>query len=46
VLGQNTVVVEGIPADAPLGREKKFWKGFIEQFKWNQSQIQIHTKRI
>jgi DNA mismatch repair protein MutL len=44
VLGKTTVVVEGIPADAPLGREKEILEGFIEQFKWNQSQIQIHTK--
>ncbi|QHT67810.1 DNA mismatch repair endonuclease MutL [Rhodocytophaga rosea] len=44
VLGKNTVVVEGIPAEAALGREKELIEGLIEQFKWNQAQINLNPK--
>jgi DNA mismatch repair protein MutL len=44
LLGKNTVVVEGIPADVPLGNEKDLMEGLIEQFKWNKAQIDISAK--
>jgi DNA mismatch repair protein MutL len=44
LLGKNTVVIEGIPADVPAGNEKELMEGLIEQFKWNKSQIDISAK--
>ncbi len=34
--GKNTLVVNGIPANLPGGREKELVEGLIEQFKSNQ----------
>lgn len=44
ILGKTTIAVEGIPAEASQGREKELIEGLIEQFKWNQSQININAK--
>jgi DNA mismatch repair protein MutL len=44
LLGKNTVVIEGIPADVPTGNEKDLIEGLIEQFKWNKAQIDLTAK--
>ncbi|MCU0353342.1 MAG: DNA mismatch repair endonuclease MutL [Cytophagales bacterium] len=41
VLGRNTVAVQGIPADVPVGQEKELLEGLVEQFKWHQSELNL-----
>lgn len=41
ILGRNTVAVQGIPADAPVGNEKELLEGLIEQFKWHQAELNL-----
>ena len=41
VLGRNTVAVQGIPADAPVGNEQELLEGLIEQFKWHQAELNL-----
>lgn len=42
--GKYTVAVQGIPADIPPGTEKQLLEGLIEQFKWNQAEINLNNK--
>ncbi len=39
--GKNTLVVNGIPANLPGGREKELVEGLIEQFKLNQKELSV-----
>jgi DNA mismatch repair protein MutL len=39
--GKNTLVVNGIPANLPGGREKELVEGLIEQFKSNQKELSV-----
>ncbi|MBL7859036.1 MAG: DNA mismatch repair endonuclease MutL [Cyclobacteriaceae bacterium] len=39
--GKNTVLVTGVPAHLPSGREKEFFEGLVEQFKINQSEMAL-----
>ena len=41
VFGKNTLVVNGIPANLPGGREKELVEGLIEQFKSNQKELSV-----
>jgi DNA mismatch repair protein MutL len=41
IFGKNTVVVNGIPAHVPAGREKELFEGLIEQFKIYQSELAL-----
>lgn len=41
--GKNTLVVNGIPADAPNGSEKELFEGLIEQFKTNKYELGLDT---
>jgi DNA mismatch repair protein MutL len=41
VFGKNTFIVNGIPGNVPMGREKELFEGLIEQFKTNQSELSI-----
>jgi DNA mismatch repair protein MutL len=41
VFGKNTFIVNGIPGNVPMGREKELFEGLIEQFKTNQSELAI-----
>jgi len=41
VFGKNTFIVNGIPGNVPMGREKELFEGLIEQFKQNQSDVSI-----
>ena len=42
--GGNTIVVNGIPADVPAGKEKELFEGFLEQFKHNRDSLHIELK--
>lgn len=44
VFGKNTLVINGVPANLPTGREKELFEGLIEQFKINQSQLSLPLK--
>jgi DNA mismatch repair protein MutL len=44
VFGKNTLVVRGIPASIPSGREKELFEGLLEQFKINQSELALPLK--
>ena len=39
--GSTTVVINGVPADLKSGNEKEIFEGFLEQFKHNQSELNI-----
>jgi len=41
VFGKNTFIVNGIPGNVPMGREKELFEGLIDQFKLNQSELAI-----
>ncbi len=41
--GQNTIVLNGIPADAPSGKEKELFEGLLESFKENQ-ELDLNTQ--
>jgi DNA mismatch repair protein MutL len=44
VFGKNTIVINGVPANLPTGREKELFEGLVEQFKINQSQLSLPLK--
>lgn len=39
--GNNSIVINGVPADLKSVNEKALFEGFIEQFKLNQSELSI-----
>ena len=39
--GNNSIVINGVPADLKTVNEKVLFEGFIEQFKLNQSELSI-----
>ena len=39
--GDNSIVINGVPADLKSVNEKALFEGFIEQFKLNQSELSI-----
>lgn len=41
IFSQNTIVVNGIPADVPGANEKDLFEGLIEQFKMNRSELKL-----
>jgi DNA mismatch repair protein MutL len=41
VLGKNTIALHSVPAEINSGTEKDMLEALIEQFKWNQSHLQI-----
>lgn len=41
VFGKNTIVVNGLPAEATGKNEKELFEGLLEQFKQNQSALTI-----
>ncbi|HEY9006998.1 MAG TPA: DNA mismatch repair endonuclease MutL [Ohtaekwangia sp.] len=41
VFGKNTVVVNGVPTTVQGGNEKDLFEGLIEQFKVNQSELEL-----
>lgn len=43
-LGQNTLVVHGIPADVPQASEQDLLEGLIEQFKSHQSELRLDRR--
>jgi len=44
VFGKNTIVINGVPANLPVGSGKSLFEGLIEQFKINQSDLSIPLK--
>jgi DNA mismatch repair protein MutL len=44
VFGKNTLVINGVPANLAIGREKELFDGLIDQFKINQSQLSLPLK--
>lgn len=44
VFGNNSIVINGIPADITSGNEKALFEGLIEQFKQNQSELSISKR--
>jgi DNA mismatch repair protein MutL len=42
--GQNTLVIDGVPADIPNGTEKDLFEGLIEQFKINKGELKADNK--
>ena len=43
VFGENSIVINGIPADIRSGEEKGIFEGFIEQYKLNKSDIKLDS---
>ncbi|HTJ49574.1 MAG TPA: DNA mismatch repair endonuclease MutL [Cyclobacteriaceae bacterium] len=41
IFGKNTLLINGMPAHMPAGREKELFEGLIEQFKINQSTLAL-----
>lgn len=41
VFGRNTLVVNGVPAEASGKNEKELFEGLLEQFKMNQSALSV-----
>jgi DNA mismatch repair protein MutL len=41
VFGKQTLVINGVPANVPSGREKELFEGLVEQFKINQSELSL-----
>ena len=41
---QNTIVINGVPADVQSGSEKELFEGLIEQFKMNRSELKLDKK--
>jgi DNA mismatch repair protein MutL len=39
--GKNTLLINGIPAGLPGGKEKELVEGLIDQFKHNQAELSI-----
>lgn len=44
--GQNAFVIHGTPADIPAGDEKRMIEKLIEQFKNNQSQLNVDRREV
>jgi DNA mismatch repair protein MutL len=44
IFGKNTLLINGIPANIPTGREKELFEGLLEQFKINQSELSLPLK--
>ncbi|MCH2046431.1 MAG: DNA mismatch repair protein MutL, partial [Saprospiraceae bacterium] len=44
VFGENSIVVNGIPADVRSGEEKGLFEGLIEQYKLNKDDIKLDNK--
>ncbi|MCU0430204.1 MAG: DNA mismatch repair endonuclease MutL [Cytophagaceae bacterium] len=42
VFGKNTIVVNGIPADLPKNSDKNVFENLIEEYKRNQSELQLN----
>ena len=41
--GQNTIVLNGIPADAPSGKEKELFEGLLQSYKDNKGELKLDT---
>jgi DNA mismatch repair protein MutL len=41
IFGKNTLLVNGIPSNLTMGREKELFEGLVEQFKHNQSELAL-----
>ena len=44
IFGKNTVLINGVPANLPVGSGKSLFEGLIEQFKINQSDLSVPLK--
>jgi DNA mismatch repair protein MutL len=44
IFGKNALLINGIPANIPTGREKELFEGLLEQFKINQSELSLPLK--
>ena len=44
VFGKNALLINGVPANLPSGREKELFEGLLEQFKINQSELSLPLK--
>lgn len=44
IFSNNTVVINGVPADVQSGSEKELFEGLIEQFKMNRSELKLDKK--
>ena len=42
--GKESIVINGVPADATTGSEKALFEGLIEQYKWNQNALSLSRK--
>lgn len=42
--GNNTIVINGIPAELPHNGEKELLEGLIEQFKFNRSELSLDSQ--
>ncbi len=41
VFGKQALLINGVPANVPSGREKELFEGLVEQFKINQSELSL-----
>lgn len=39
--GKNTLIINGVPANLPSGKEKSLFEGLVEQFKINQAELSV-----
>jgi DNA mismatch repair protein MutL len=44
IFGKNTILINGVPTNLPIGSGKALFEGLIEQFKINQSDLSIPLK--
>ncbi|WMJ75569.1 DNA mismatch repair endonuclease MutL [Cytophagaceae bacterium ABcell3] len=44
VFGNNTIVINGTPADVSPGNEKGLFENLIEQFKFNKSELKLDKR--
>ncbi|MEO9966676.1 MAG: DNA mismatch repair endonuclease MutL [Reichenbachiella sp.] len=42
--GKNTIAINGIPAEIKNVNEKELFEGFLEQFKFNKSELSLSTQ--
>ena len=42
--GKNSIAINGVPADIKNINEKELFEGFLEQFKYNKSELSLSTQ--
>jgi len=44
ILGKDSLVINGVPADIAIGNEKEIFEGLIEQFKVNKTELTLEKE--